>query len=105
MKGEGPSYRERHKVRVQCRKCGEEMAAGSLAGYRMTQHGRAVEERCIWKTLARGEETRMYRMEFPDKGGPRSCLVEGCPGRAATRIAMRVHFLHQHVLDSVVILE
>ena len=44
-------------------------------------------------------------MAFSDKGGPRSCLVEGCPGRAATRTAMRVHFMHWNVLDTVVILE
>ena len=39
---EGPSYRERQKRRVQCRECGEEMAAGSLAGNLKTQHGRAA---------------------------------------------------------------
>ena len=44
-------------------------------------------------------------MAFPDKGGLRSCPVEGCPGRAATKTEMRVHFLHRHVLDTVVILE
>ena len=47
----------------------------------------------------------MYRMDFPAKGGPRSCLVEGCPGRAMTRTAIRVHFLHRHVRNTFVILE
>ena len=42
---------------------------------------------------------------LPSMGGPRSCPVEGFPGRAATRTAMRVHFMHRHVLDTVVILE
>ena len=28
MTGEGPSYRERHKERLRCKECGEEMAAG-----------------------------------------------------------------------------
>ena len=45
MMGEGPSYRERQKGRVQCRECGEEMDSVSLAGHRMTHHGRAEEER------------------------------------------------------------
>ena len=31
--------------------------------------------------------------------------MEACPGRVATRMAMRVHFVHRHVLDNVVILE
>ena len=44
-------------------------------------------------------------MAFPAKGGPRSCLVEGCPGRAVTRTEMRVHFFYCHVLYTVVFLE
>ena len=44
-------------------------------------------------------------MSFPEKGGPRRCPVEGCPGQLATRTAMRVHFMHRHVLDTVVMLE
>ena len=31
--------------------------------------------------------------------------MEGCPWRVATRISMRVHFVHRHVLDTVVMLE
>ena len=45
IKREGPSYRERHKGRVHCRVCGEEMMSGSLAWHRMTQHGQFAEER------------------------------------------------------------
>ena len=44
-------------------------------------------------------------MSFSAKGGPQKCPMEGCPGRVATRTAMRVHFVHRHVLDTVVILE
>ena len=31
--------------------------------------------------------------------------MEGCPGRAGTRTAMRVHFWRRHVRDVVIILE
>ena len=48
---------------------------------------------------------RTYKMSFPAKGGPRRCPVTGCPGDLATRTAMRVHFLHRHVHNTVVILE
>ena len=48
MTGQGPSYRGIQKGKVQCRECGEEMAAGYLAGHGMTQHGRAEEERRSW---------------------------------------------------------
>ena len=44
-------------------------------------------------------------MYFPEKGGPRRCPVEGFPGNLTTRTAMRVHFVHRHVLDTVVMLE
>ena len=47
----------------------------------------------------------MYCMALPAKEVPRSCPVEGCTGRAATRTAIRVHFLHRHGLDTMVILE
>ena len=44
-------------------------------------------------------------MSFPAKGGPRRFPVEGCPGELATRTAMRVHFVHRHVHNTVVMLE
>ena len=44
-------------------------------------------------------------MSFPAKGGPKQCPVAGCPGELATRTAMRVHFVHRHVQDTVVMLE
>ena len=47
MIGDGSSYQERQKGRVQCRECGEEMAAGSLVGHIMTQHGQVEEDRWI----------------------------------------------------------
>ena len=43
-------------------------------------------------------------MNFP-KGSRRQCPVEGCPGVSETRAAMRVHFVHRHIHDTVVILE
>ena len=41
MTGEGPTYREQQKERVECGECRKDMAAGSLASHRMTQHGQA----------------------------------------------------------------
>ena len=81
------------------------MAAGSLASHLMTQHGRVAEARRSWKTPATGDGPRNFRMAFPAKGGLQSCPVEGCTGRAATWTEIWVHFLHRHVLNTVVILE
>ena len=47
----------------------------------------------------------MYKMDLPTKGGRRKCPVDGCPGVSETQAAMRVHFVHRHVHDTVVILE
>ena len=58
--GEGPTYRERQKVRFQCREYGEEMASGYVAEHTMTHHGRAAEARRSWKTLETGEEPRTH---------------------------------------------
>ena len=105
MTGDGSSYRELQRGRVQCRECGGDMEAGLMAGHMTTQHGRSEEDIWSWTTSAMGEEPRTYRMEFLAKGGPRSCPFEGCLGRATTRTAMQVHFLHRHVQETVVILE
>ena len=44
-------------------------------------------------------------MSFPAKGVRRRCPVKRCPGVLVTRVVMRVHFVHRHVHDTVVILE
>ena len=44
-------------------------------------------------------------LNTPEEGVPRRCPVEGCPGKLTTRTEMRVHFVHRHVLDTVVMLE
>ena len=52
-----------------------------------------------------GEWSPEFRISFPEKGGPQKFPVAGCPGRLATRTAMGMHFVHRHVLSTVVILE
>ena len=105
MTGEGPSYQERNMGRVKFKECGEDMVIGSMAGHMRTQHGRAVEGRRSLAATPHGKEPWTYRMAFLTVVGPQNCLVEGCPGQAATRTEMWVHFPHQHVRDTVVILE
>ena len=61
---EGPTYRERHKERVECSECGKEMAVGLLASHRMTQHGQAKEERWSWETSATGGDPQTYQLAF-----------------------------------------
>ena len=101
----GPTYRERLKYQVSCGKCGEMLEVGYLSSHLMTQHGREAGRRRQWNTPAVGSGPWSYRMSFPAKGGPQKCPVSGCPGRVVTRTSMQVHFVHRHVLDTVVIPE
>ena len=103
---EGRSFKERQWERVLCPECGKEMPKGSLVMHCQTQHGMARGGLGPEGDEAdRGDEPRTYRMAFPAKAGPRPCPVEGCIGRASTRAAVKVHFWHRHVRDTVVILE
>ena len=103
--GVGHTYMERLKGQVACGECGERRTAGSLSSHLMTQHGRSAEIRQQWITPAAGIVPQTYRMSFLSKGGTRKCPVSVCPARVATRTAMRVHFVQQHVLNTLVILE
>ena len=86
--------------------CRKEIMKGSMVAHRQTQHGVAKGgSGKVGKNEVGGDDPRNYRMAFPAKTGPRPCPVEGCSGQAATHTAIRVHFWHQHVQDTVVILE
>ena len=104
LTGEGRSYAERQQERVACGECGEVLVVGSMSSHLMTRHGKAAARGQLWTPQADGGP-RTYKMSFPAKGGPRRCPVEECPGSLETRTAMRVHFLHRHVHDTVVMLE
>ena len=98
------SYAERQRERIECVECGELLAVGSISSHLMTQHGKAAGRQSLWiPHTERGAKT--YRMSFPKKGRLRRCPVEGCPWVLETQTAMRVHFMHRHVQDTVVMLE
>ena len=103
LTGDGNSFRERQRERVACGECGAEIASGSLSSHLMTRHGKAAPRRHLWAPQTTGGP-RTYKMNFP-KGSRRKCPMEGCPGVSETRAVMRVHFVHWHVHNTVVILE
>ena len=91
MAGAGPSYQERQRGRIQYTECGEEMTLELLEGHMQKQHGNKTKGRRFLEATDLGGEPRTYRMAFPTDGGTQNCPIEGCPGQAATRTAMRVH--------------
>ena len=102
--GDGNSFRGQQQERGACGECGAELAAGSLSIHMMTPHRKAAPGRHLWAPQTTGGP-RLFKLNFPKKGGRRQCPVEGCPGVSETRAAMRVNFVHRHVHDTVVILE
>ena len=103
--GVGPTYKERLKGPVVCSECGKLLTARSLLSHLMTQHGREALIWRQWSTPAAWTIPQMYSISFQAKGGPRKCMVMGCPCRMAMRTVMWVHFVHEHVLNTMLIKE
>ena len=75
-----------------------------MSSHLMTRHGKAAGDDACGppQTESRAE---MYRISFLMKGLPRRFPVDGCPEDLAKRMAIRVRIVHQHVQDTVVMLE
>ena len=74
--GEGRSYAERQRERVECGECGEVIAVGSMSIHLMTRHGKAAGQRRLWNPQTESGD-KSYSMSFPTKGGPRRCPMGG----------------------------
>ena len=100
----GRSYQERQWELIHFLECRKYLARGSLGIYCQTQHGVVRGGAGHKDDRDGGENPRIFRITFLAKTGTRPCPVEGCSGQVATRTAIRVHFWHWHVQDTVVIL-
>ena len=70
MTGEGLSYRERQRVRVNYSDCVEETAMGFLAVYQHMQHGKAAVGRRKWETTDPVRNPKIQD-DFPNRWGPK----------------------------------
>ena len=100
----GRSYAKRQRERVACGECGEFLVVGSMSSHLMNRHGKAAAWRHLWTPQTDGGG-RTYKMSFPAKGVQGSFQWRDARGAVTTRTAMRVHFVHRHVHDTVVMLE
>ena len=48
---------------------------------------------------------RIYRIYFPREAGSIRCPVGDCEGQAKTHTNPRIHFVHYHIRDTIVITE
>ena len=74
LTGEGRSYREQQRDRVECEECCEQLAVGSMLSHLMTRQGKAAGRRRQWTTQTE-DRAQEYWMSFPEKGGPQRCPV------------------------------
>ena len=52
-----------------------------------------------------GNKLRTKKMALTTRERHRPCPVKGCSGGASKRTAVSMHFWHQHIKDTVVVLE
>ena len=83
--GEGRSYAERQRERIECVECGELLAVGSMSSHLMTRHGKSAARRQLWTPQADGGP-RTYKMSFPEKGGPRAAPGKRRPWEQAAPV-------------------
>ena len=81
------------------------MVLGSMEVHLQMQHGKATGGRKHWGTPPPGVEPHTYNMAFPTAVGLRNCPVNGCRGRAEKWTAIRVHFSHRNIQNTVIIQE
>ena len=89
MTGERLTYRDCHKLWVQCPDRGVNLVAGSLAVHWQMQHAvyMGVGVGYQWENpLPPAENPKTYLMSFPRSAGPRECPVKECMGSEANRM-------------------
>eukprot|EP00978_Attheya_sp_CCMP212_P015422 scaffold39830_cov28-Attheya_sp.AAC.1 len=104
MTGSGDNFQTRQRRRVTCSICKGSFAHSSLATHRRVQHGETTMSGQHEPAPAVGLPAE-YRVSFPKTVSKIDCPIEGCPGRATSRANLRVHFMHRHARDTLVILE
>ena len=89
--GNGLSYLERRKKRVECSICGKEMQMGSLQRHMLQQHGKKPEQYLYNK---KGTEEE-FRVDIV-KGNNNTCPIPGCSGSSKDKFGMYRHFCLRH---------
>ena len=101
MTGEGLTYWERLLQRIRLPEYNADLATGSLATHWKVQHGVGQGE--LRDTPP--DEPKMYQISFTWASCGIVCSLVGCPGRALSRSALQVHFVHHYMQDAIVVLE
>jgi Reverse transcriptase (RNA-dependent DNA polymerase) len=101
QEGQGDSFRERRRQRVECELCGVALAQGSLNHHRLRMHGLVT----VTDNVGPPSPPVSYAVSFPATLRSRTCPVEGCREKLCNRDSLRRHFVHRHYADTLCILE
>ena len=105
LDGGGESHSAAKRRKVSCPVCDAELQAASLARHIHRKHGSPFRPAKRRRLLEEAERPpRTYETYSPKYVWPLGCPVEGCPGRAQNRYALRMHFAYRHPRDSVCII-
>ena len=102
--GEVHTYQERLRQQVLCPKCNMELTAGDLPSHIPAQHG--VAQNNLRDTPPHPlDEPMNYRASLLRTSCDIYFPVGGCSGRALIQSTLRIHFLHRHVQEALVVLD
>ena len=105
MTGEGLSYQQRQRAKIQCPNCDKELAQSSLKHHLRRAHGLEVTSWLTNEEIAVQHNPQQYNVSFPKTLSSCNCPVPECKGRARTRAGLRLHFMYRHPNDKIRILE
>ena len=99
--GEGVNFRERNQARVSCTVCRVKVAASSLKGHMLRQHGRSTHQTREVKIGRGGPMT--YVVSFPQVLKTVICPVPVFPSVAHSVGRMREHFMYRHFFSGIAV--
>ena len=105
MTGDGQSYTERQHLPTECPECGHFVRSSYLSTHRLHQHGIALSQSRLEGIYDPDPEPDLHIVSMPTRKFDIDCPVPGCPGHATDRFSLRRHFMHRHILDTLIIIE
>jgi hypothetical protein len=106
LTGDGLSYRETKRIRVECPMCYASFQAGHLASHNLLVHGISPPHPYSSQPPAPAlPSPTTYIVSMPLRNFPTDCPVPHCVGRVSLRSNLRRHFAHRHPEDVIIIAE
>jgi hypothetical protein len=103
--GQGETYAEKKRRKVQCYECTKTLAQSSLSNHLIRQHGTHLRVLELSNNITDKGPPRLYQVSFPEHCRVKLYPSEDCSGKATPRANLRRHFMFKHPQDDIIILE